>query len=271
MIRNSILWGNGTEIFNDASTPVVSYSIVQGGHAGTGNINANPLFVNAADPDGADNIHRTADDGLRLQLGSPAINAGDNSLIPSGITTDITDATRIQNTTVDLGPYEGGVCPTATTLYVDQSVSSSGNGSTWATALKTLDEALFIAHNCSGVTTINVAAGTYSPTKKPYASGVEMTTSDARDVTFHLPNGVALYGGFPNGGGTRNIATNPTILSGDFNSDDVVTGSGSTLSITNNGENAYHVVLSVSDAATTILDGFTVSGGNANVNSNITI
>jgi hypothetical protein len=141
----------------------------------------------------------------------------------------------------------------------------------WATAFKTLDEALFIAHNCSGVNTINVAAGTYRPTKKPYASGVEITTSDARDVTFHLANGVAMYGGFPNGGGTRNIAANPTILSGDFNDDDVVTGSGSTLSITNNGENAFYVVLSVSDAATTILDGFTVRGGNANVSSSITV
>jgi parallel beta-helix repeat protein len=76
MIRNSIVWGNGTEISNDASTPVVSYSIVQGGYTGCSNCpgtngNADPLFVNAADPDGADNIHRTADDGLRLQSRQP--------------------------------------------------------------------------------------------------------------------------------------------------------------------------------------------------------
>jgi len=145
------------------------------------------------------------------------------------------------------------------TLYVDQSISSSGNGTSWATAFKTLDEALFIAHNCPGVTTINVAAGTYKPTKKPYLSGVEIFTADARDVTFHLANGVAMYGGFPNGGGTRDIAANPTILSGDIG----------TVSVTT--DNAYHVVLSVSDAATTILDGFTVSGGIANGGSSITV
>ena len=267
IIRNSIIWGNGTEIVNFSSTPTVSRSIVQGGYVGCSNCpntngNANPLFVNAADPDGADNIHRTADDGIRLQNCSPAINAGNNSLI-FGITTDITGAARIQNTTVDLGAYEGGVC--LPTLYVDQSISSSDNGASWATAYKTLDEALYVAHKCPCVTTINVAAGTYKPTKKPYENGVEITTADARDVTFHLRNGVAMYGGFPNGGGTRNIAANPTILSGDFNGDDVVTGSGSTLDITGNTENAFHVVLSVSDVDPTVLDGFTVSGGNANI------
>jgi hypothetical protein len=264
-IRNSIIWGNGTtEIVNNSSTPTVSYSIVQGGYAGCSNCpntngNANPLLVNAADPAGIDNIHRTADDGIRLQSGSPAINAGANSLIPAGITTDIIGAARIQNTTVDLGAYEGGVCPGTTTLYVDQSISSSSYGTSWDTALKTLDEALRKAHNCPNITTINVAAGTYKPNNKPYNAGIQITTPNARGVTFHLPNGVALYGGFPNGGGTRDIAANLTILSGDIG----MAGNAS--------DNAYHVVLSVNDAATTVLDGFTVSEGNANTASSIIV
>ncbi len=42
MIVNSILWGNSPdEIFG---TPLVTYSDVQGGWAGTGNINVDPLF-----------------------------------------------------------------------------------------------------------------------------------------------------------------------------------------------------------------------------------
>jgi hypothetical protein len=264
-IRNSIIWGNGTtEIVNNSSAPTVSYSIVQGGYAGCSNCpntngNANPLLVNAADPAGIDNIHRTADDGIRLQSGSPAINAGANSLIPAGITTDIIGAARIQNTTVDLGAYEGGVCPGTTTLYVDQSISSSSYGTSWDTALKTLDEALRKAHNCPNITTINVAAGTYKPNNKPYNAGIQITTPNARGVTFHLPNGVALYGGFPNGGGTRDIAANLTILSGDIG----MAGNAS--------DNAYHVVLSVNDAATTVLDGFTVSEGNANTASSIIV
>jgi len=74
---------------------------VKGGYGGTGNINADPLFVNAADPDGADNIHRTADDGLRLQACSPAINAGTNSGAPA---TDILGNARVGTT--DMGAYE---------------------------------------------------------------------------------------------------------------------------------------------------------------------
>jgi hypothetical protein len=86
----------------DASTP---YGI---GTAATGNLFAtDPLFVDAADIDGADNIHRTADDGLRLQPSSPAINAGDPAVTTP--TTDITGATRTG--VFDLGAYEGGVCP----------------------------------------------------------------------------------------------------------------------------------------------------------------
>ena len=271
-IRNSILWGNGTEIVNGFnSNPTVSFSIVQGGY--TGATNANPLFVNPANPAGPDGIHRTADDGLRLQAGSPALNAGSNAHIPTGITTDITGADRIQGGTVDMGAYERYACPTATTLYVDASVATTGNGDTWATAFKTLDEALFAAWNCPDVNRINVATGAYIPSRKPYnTDGSEMTTTDNRDKTFHLRNGVAMYGGYPAGGSaTQDVAANPTILSGDFNGDDVVTGSGSTLSITGNGENAYHVVLSISDDETTVLDGFTVRGGNADGNGGITV
>ncbi|MBK9459251.1 MAG: right-handed parallel beta-helix repeat-containing protein, partial [Sphingobacteriales bacterium] len=246
------------------------------GTAASGNIFAqDPLFVDATDIDGADDIHRTADDGLRLQIGSPCINTGNNT----GVTaTDITGAVRIQNTTVDMGAYEGGVnvCPTVPTLYVDASIATSGNGQSWATAYKTLDEALAVEHCCSIIDTIKVATGTYLPTKKPYNGCTEMTTIDARDLTFHLPDGLVLWGGYPTGGGVRNIPANITTLSGDFNGDDVVAGSGSTLSITGNGENAYHVVLA---AAATVggigvtIDGFSIVGGNASgsFNSYITI
>jgi parallel beta-helix repeat protein len=231
------------------------------GTAASGNIFAqDPLFANATDIDGADNIHRTADDGLALQAGSPCINTGNNTGVAA---TDITGAARIQNTTVDMGAYEGGVCPTTTTLYVDASIATSGNGQSWATAFKTLDEALAVAHCCSNIDTIKVATGTYIPTKKPYNGCTEMTTADARDLTFHLPDGLVLWGGYPTGGGVRNSLTNITTLSGDFNGDDVVAGSGYTLSITNNTENAYHVVLASGNTGVTV-DGFSIIGGNAN-------
>ena len=63
-VTNSILWGNtGGEIA--VSNAIVTYSDVEGGYAGTGNIDVDPLFVNTA---GAD---------FRLSAGSPCIDAAD--------------------------------------------------------------------------------------------------------------------------------------------------------------------------------------------------
>ena len=42
-----------------------------------------------------------------LVAGSPALDAGDNSLLPTGLTTDQRGAERIQNGTVDIGAVEG--------------------------------------------------------------------------------------------------------------------------------------------------------------------
>lgn len=65
-------------------------------------LNGNPLFTNGADGDGADNIFMTADDGLRLQCGSPAIGTGTGST-PA---TDILNLPRVG--VLDMGAYEGG-------------------------------------------------------------------------------------------------------------------------------------------------------------------
>lgn len=222
------------------------------GSSASANIFAtDPLFVNAGDVDGTDNVNRTADDGLRLQAGSPAINAG--SLSIASPSTDIIGATR-GIVPFDLGAYEWFTCSGSTTLYVDASVSSSGSGHSWAGAFKTLDEALFVAQTCTNITTINVAQGTYKPSKKPYYNGVEISSSDNRDVTFYFRENLSLYGGFPSGGGVRNPSVNVTTLSGDIGA-------------TNDAsDNAYHVVLAVSASVTptTLLDGFIITGGNAN-------
>ena len=76
----------------------------------TGIIAADPLFVNASSPAGADGVFRTADDGLRLQSCSPAINAG-NGTTP---TTDISGNGRVG--AMDLGAYEYQGSPAAPTL-----------------------------------------------------------------------------------------------------------------------------------------------------------
>ena len=97
-VTNCIFWGDaGGEIYNFSSTPVITYSDVQGGYAGTGNINANPLFVSAS------NLH--------VQPGSPCIDAGNNAALPANVTTDLAGAPRIQGGGVDMGAYEGTITP----------------------------------------------------------------------------------------------------------------------------------------------------------------
>jgi hypothetical protein len=120
LIRNSIFWGNqGRQIYNFpvGSAPDVQYSLIQGGYiTGTHILDADPLF---ADADGADNIAGTLDDDLRLQTGSPAINAGNNAFIPADLTddnhnndinepapVDLDGNQRLVDTSVDMGAYE---------------------------------------------------------------------------------------------------------------------------------------------------------------------
>jgi len=112
-LTNVIMWGDsattsGPEIYDYISTPVVTYSDIQGGYAGTGNINANPLFVDA---NGPDNIVGTADDNLRLGFGSPAIDSGTNTGCPA---TDLDGLSRPADgdgdstAACDMGAYEAG-------------------------------------------------------------------------------------------------------------------------------------------------------------------
>lgn len=120
VVRNSIFWGNtatgGGPQFAIAGTGTFTstYSIIDmsgqsSPHvisgAGTGNLTSDPLFVNISNGIGADDQWMTGDDGLRLQSSSPAVNAGENSGVP---TADLIFNNRIANSTVDIGPYEYG-------------------------------------------------------------------------------------------------------------------------------------------------------------------
>lgn len=408
-ITNCISWGNtGDDVIGTGN---VTYSIIQGGFSGTGNLNVDPLFKNAANPIGADGIWGTSDDGLQLSLCSPAIDAGTNSGAPgvdyvgntifnnikdmgayesnlagnpianiTGTTTacDLVTLTATGGTTYlwsggnsihsatntfnNSGTYtvtvtNAGGCsaiasqivnvspaitptisisaspsntivgplgktitftatatgtgsdpyyswyvndfkissgtattysisslqnndtvkcvlsispldmcytvssvtsnmitmsvtcpsPSLSVLYVKTISSGTKDGSSWANATNDIQKAL---DNACGITEIWVAAGTYNPTQDPFGN---TSPTDVRDKTFHLKNGIKLYGGFA---GTetalaqRNYKTNKTIL---------------------DGANAYHVVVSVNDDNTTVLDGFTVTGGKANGSTSLIV
>jgi hypothetical protein len=97
-VMNTILWGDtGGEIDGWGSSITVTYSDVQGGWTGEGNINADPLFVNTANAD------------YHLQESSPCIDAGDNSAIPPSTVLDLDGNPRIVNGVVDMGAYEGRI------------------------------------------------------------------------------------------------------------------------------------------------------------------
>ncbi len=81
--RNSIIWTNGaTPISGDAT---VTHSIIQGGWPGQGNIDADPLFFNPASG------------VFQLSATSPALDAGDNTQVPDGVTLDIIGTPRFVN------------------------------------------------------------------------------------------------------------------------------------------------------------------------------
>ena len=101
MLTNCILWNNALpQITGDV---IISYSNVQSGWPGEGNIDADPLFVDSI---GNDNIIGTLDDDLRLLEDSPCIDGGDNSAVPPSLATDIEGNPRIFDSIVDMGAYE---------------------------------------------------------------------------------------------------------------------------------------------------------------------
>jgi parallel beta-helix repeat protein len=127
-LTNVIMWGDNAstdqEVYNGSSIPTISYSDIQGcGGSGSwvsacgadsdGNIESDPLFV---DQSGGN---------LRLQLTSPAIDAGNNSAVPAGVTTDLDGKPRFVDIStvldtglgtapiVDMGAYEA-----ITSLYL---------------------------------------------------------------------------------------------------------------------------------------------------------
>jgi predicted outer membrane repeat protein len=116
----------------------------------------------------------------------------------------------------------------------------SGDGSSWSMAMGSLTEAL---HAATPGTQVWVAAGEYPA-----------TTGSDRSAAFAIPRGVQVYGGFE---GTetsiegRKSGANKTVLSGEIGAPGAA-------------DNAYNVVLLSGSDENTVLDGFTISGGNAN-------
>lgn len=146
-----------------------------------------------------------------------------------------------------------GHMATAERRYVDIAATGSNNGSSWANAYNNLDDAIAAAHSNSLIDTILVAQGTYRP-------GVNIGVQPRDKAFLFTRDGLAVLGGYPTGGGSRDIVNFPTILSGDIGT------------LNNAGDNAYHVLVAINAAATPlssslVIDGFIVTQGNADEQS----
>jgi len=139
----------------------------------------------------------------------------------------------------------------ATIRYVKINGGANDDGLSWVTASNDL-QAMIEASSSSDE--VWVAAGIYKPTVVPDANS---STTD-RDKAFSLKLNVKVYGGFA---GTetlreeRNWNVYPTILSGDIGDPE------------DTSDNCYHVLIAAGAMGTACLDGFTITGGNANLAS----
>jgi predicted outer membrane repeat protein len=339
-IVNCVVWGNSSlyaPLSGSFTKP--SYSDIEGGAEGIGNIAADPSFYRKPDP-GPDEKWGTTDDDygdLRIR-GSAIVDAGDSSAVPANVIQDLAGNNRFQDLqsipdtgigpapVVDMGAFEAGpgvvadaggpyfaapghpitlsgigrsgvpgsltfewewsgdgqfddgvgsqpvfstngvpagsvipvfvrvsdsagnsevvttsITVVPTTVYVDASAIGRNDGTDWANAFTSLPTAL--NRSCEGQT-IRVASGRYLP-----------SSAQDRFASFRLRSGVTVLGGYagraaanPN---ARDIALYPTILSGDLGRQ------------SDNADNSFQVVVASGTDATTTIDGFTITGGNA--------
>ena len=281
-LNNSIVARNGSptepDVSHYSSTFTGSHNIIgdgsgqtffvsgeNGNLVGTAETPIDPGFVRNSGTNGAEDYG-----DLRLQSDSPAVDAGDNSLLPADefdmdgdgdtaepIPFDLAGAARIRNEVVDIGAYEGSPSLTPWVLYVDAAAPSGGDGMAWESAFDdlqgALDEAAVLNGDGNGendVEEIWIAEGTYKPS-------AELEPGDARSASFSFVDGVTVYGGFAGTEATleeRDVSAHITMLSGDLGV------------IDDASDNAYTVAYCGEDIEGS-LDGLLIMGGNADGSS----
>jgi len=155
-IKNSIVRNGGNEIWS-TETGIVSlyYNNIEGGKdgfTGVGNIDQDPLFKNPG-VFGIEGGWFFDDDGYTLKAGSPSIDAGRTTYLPSGLTVDLLGNARVQGGQVDQGAYEGVGLPPAVVLV------PSVVGQTQATAQSMITSALLTVGTVTQAYSDTVANG----------------------------------------------------------------------------------------------------------------
>jgi hypothetical protein len=244
---------SASAVFEDILNPEIFYS--------TPLVNGNTVFIESA--------------GFVPVSGSPLFNTGltsANTLLTTIqnpyngllIDTQFLDPflhPRVTACMIDIGAFE---VSENIRIHVDAAApDNTGDGSSWDTALRDLQFGIDCATDDD---TVLLAQGIYKPTESP-----DETTTDPRNRAFHIDKSITVKGGYDPVTGIQDLNT-PSILSGDFLDNDVITGSGETLLFSNNEENAYHVMLVVLGTSTNNFSNFenlTIQGGNANNSATI--
>ena len=265
LIYNSIFWNNqnttGINHFSAFSGINISIknSLIQGGNIYyipsqdyQNNIDGNPRFIYPSNMVGSSNDALIAN--WNISPCSPAIDAGNKTLLANSYKLDLSGNNRIFNNSIDMGAYEFQGTKTGMLekqiIYVKQ--GAAGDGSSWNNALGNLQRAISAPSGCYKTNEIWVANGTY----KPDTTGLP----DHRRATFRMQNNVKVFGGFTGNETSlneRNFEKNNTTLSGDIGT------------VGNTTDNCIHVVTFDKTDTTSALDGFYIEYGNANNSSSL--
>jgi len=161
---------------------------------------------------------------------------------------------------ITLMSFFSGAAWADSTIYTDAAAPAGGNGRSWETAFRHLQNAVAASSTAEKPVEIRIAQGLYKPDQGP---GI---TAGDRTASFAMISGVALKGGYAGRGSSdpnaRDIQNYATLLSGDLHGNDVAyeqviaTESKSHPTWTDNS----HIVVQAYDVdSTAVLDGVVVT------------
>ena len=252
-IQNSIIWG-GAPGFSSNPSLNISHSIIQDYTGNPTVLNQDPAFNNPLFTYNPNQNGLSAD--WTLQWCSPGFDAGADSLIPAGTTSDLNGNARVLYTAVDLGAYEfdtTGIIRNVvgfanSRIYINDSSSYSAIGVSWTSALSGN------AGSCRypGQTLLYEAMKDAAPgTEIWLRQGIYLPSLNGnRDHSFTVGSGVKVYGGFAGNEALliqRDPANNRTIFSGNI---------GDT---TTDTDNTYHI-LNINPANSVYADSALIDG-----------